>query len=91
VIPICVNRADQLPQDHASLAGDFLQAVPERIFNADAGLVSCNDNRALRNRRLHRFSPQMSHLVLYDRITLRARKPRLGATPAERTASHKAK
>src|SRR5262249_19105111 len=54
---IAIDRGDQRPQGHVALAGDFLQAVPELVFNADAGLVACNDNRALRNLRPHGFSP----------------------------------
>jgi hypothetical protein len=51
------------------------KTIPELAFNADARLVSCNDNRALQNQRLlHRFSPQMSHVVLYDRMVHRATK-----------------
>src|SRR5262252_4705103 len=43
---------------HATPSGaHLLQTVPELVFEADAGLMACNDNRALRNRRLHGFSP----------------------------------
>jgi hypothetical protein len=55
-MPTLRNRADQLPQGHASLAGDFLEAVPELVFKADAGLVPCNNYRALPNRRFHGFA-----------------------------------
>jgi len=57
MLPIGIDRPDQLLQGHVALAGDLLQAVPELIFKTDARLVACNDNRALRNRRLHGFSP----------------------------------
>jgi hypothetical protein len=50
---IAIDRGDQLLKDHAALGGDLL---PERIFKADAGLVGCNDNRALQNRRFHGFA-----------------------------------
>src|SRR5262249_15643238 len=53
---------------------------PELVFEADARLVAGNDNRALGNRRLHGFSPANQPSVLYDRMALRARNPRLGAT-----------
>jgi hypothetical protein len=39
MVPIAIDRGDQLRQGYTSLAGDFLQAVPELIFKADAGLV----------------------------------------------------
>ena len=54
---IAIDRGDQRPQGHVALAGDLLQTVPELVFNADARLVACNDNRALRNLRPHGFSP----------------------------------
>ena len=59
---ICVNRADQLPQGHASLAGDFLEAVPELVFKADARLITRKENRTLANRRLHGFSPRRDEI-----------------------------
>ena len=46
MLPIGVDRADQLRQGHVALAGDLLQAVPELVFKADARLVACDDNRA---------------------------------------------
>src|SRR5262249_42621746 len=65
MLTIAIDPGDQLRKGHAALAGDFLQAVPELVFKADAGLVPCNNNRALgnrRNRRLHRFlSPRNDH------------------------------
>jgi len=57
MLTIAIDRGDQLRKGHAALTGDLLQTVPELVFEADAGLVACNDNRALRNRRLHGFSP----------------------------------
>src|SRR6516165_10242296 len=62
MLPVAIDCGDQLRKGHATLAGNLLQTVPELVFKADARLVACNDNRALRNRRLHSFSPpQMSH------------------------------
>ena len=57
---IGIDRGDQLRKGHAALTGDLLQTVPELVFEADARLVPCNDNRALRNRRLHGFFPRES-------------------------------
>jgi hypothetical protein len=52
MLPIGIDCGDQRPKGHAALAGDLLQTIPELVFKADAGLVACNDNRALGNRRL---------------------------------------
>jgi hypothetical protein len=57
MVPIAIDRGDQLPQGHTSLNGNVLEAVPELVFKTDAGLVSCNDNRTFGNRRFHGFSP----------------------------------
>src|SRR6266700_2051658 len=62
MLTIAIDCGDQRPKGHVALAGDLLQAVPELVFKADARLVACNDNRALRNQRLHDFlPPRMSH------------------------------
>src|SRR5215471_1002259 len=61
MLTIAIDCGDQRPKGHAALAGDLLQTVPELVFKADARLVAFNDNRALRNRRLHGFSPRISH------------------------------
>src|SRR6516165_10677974 len=58
---IAIDCGDQRRKGRATLAGDLLQTVPELVFKADARLVACNDNRALRNRRLHGFCPRISH------------------------------
>jgi len=73
MLTIAIDRGDQLRKGHAALTGDLLQTVPELVFEADARLMACNDNRALRNRRLHGSVNQRS--VLYDRMALWARKP----------------
>src|SRR6516225_6260447 len=57
MLPIAIDCGDQRPKGHAALLGDLLQTVPKLGFNADARLVACNDNRALRNLRPHGFSP----------------------------------
>src|SRR5215471_18630632 len=61
MLTTAIDGGDQRPKGHAALAGDLFQTVPELAFKADARLVACNDNRALRNRRLHGFSPRISH------------------------------
>src|SRR6516162_5671405 len=86
MLTIAIDCGDQLRKGHTALTGDLLQTVPELVFEADARLVACNDNRALRNRRLHGFSPVNQRSVLYNRMALRLENPRLGATrgfPAE--------
>src|SRR5262245_28158509 len=70
MVPICVNPANQLPQGHAALGGDLPEAVPKLVFKADAGLVPCNNNRALGNRRLHRFSPPLDYVTTVSVSTL---------------------
>src|SRR6516164_3992596 len=64
MLTIAIDCGDQLHKGRAALAGDLLQTVPELVFKADAGLVACNDNRALRNQRLHGFSPANEPSVL---------------------------
>ena len=79
MLTIAIDCGDQLRKGHAALTGDLLQTVPELVFEADARLMACNDNRALRNRRIS------------DRYYMAAwpfgqENPRLGATrgfPAE--------
>src|SRR6266446_5497552 len=73
MLTIAIDCGDQRRNGHAALAGDLLQTVPELVFNADAGLVACNDNRALRNRRLQASPPQMNHGTIIGRLALRAR------------------
>src|SRR6266478_6039697 len=75
MLTIAIDCGDQLRKGHTALTGDHLQTVQELVFEADARLVACNDNRALRNRRLHGFSPANQPSVLYDRMALRTRKP----------------
>src|ERR1700730_449101 len=42
-----VDLADQLGQGHGALVGNLLHAIPERLFEADAGLVTRAHDRAL--------------------------------------------
>src|SRR6516165_12180933 len=57
MLTIAIDCGDQLRNGHAALAGDLLQTVPELLFKAHVRLVAALTNRALRNRRLHSFSP----------------------------------
>ncbi len=57
MLTIAIDCGDQLLQGDVAPAGDLLQAVPELVFKADAGLVACNYNRAFGNRGLHGFFP----------------------------------
>src|SRR5262245_44756651 len=57
MLAFAIDRGDQFRKGHAALLRDLFQTVPELAFKANARLVACNDNRALRNQRLHGFSP----------------------------------
>jgi hypothetical protein len=57
MLTIAIDYGDQLRKGHAALARDLFQTVPELVFKADARLVACNDNRALRSLKPHGFSP----------------------------------
>ena len=48
-----VDDADQLGQALPSRLRDLFERSPERIFDADAGLVARDDDRALDHRRFH--------------------------------------
>src|SRR5215469_10784989 len=63
MLTIGIDCGDQRPKGDAALLGDLFQTVPELVFKADARLVACNDNRALRNPRLHGFSPRRDPLL----------------------------
>src|SRR5262249_23569234 len=58
MLAFAIDRGDRFRKGHAALPCNLLQTVPELVFKADARLVACNDNRALRNQRLHGFSPR---------------------------------
>src|SRR5712672_3560424 len=53
LLAIAVDLAHQFGQCHASKARNFLHAVPECLFEADAGLVTRDHDRALHHGRLH--------------------------------------
>jgi len=46
LLAIAVDLADQFGQRHVAQPGDFLHAVPECLFEADAGLVTRDHDRA---------------------------------------------
>jgi len=86
MLAFAIDRGDQFRKGRAALLGDLFQTVPELAFKADARLVACNDNRALRNQRLHGFSPANEPSVLYDRMALRGKKHGLAAATPSRTS-----
>src|SRR6266480_6684616 len=47
LLAVCVDLANQLGQRHVACAGDLFHAGPERLFEADAGLVAGNYDRSL--------------------------------------------
>src|SRR5216684_5160407 len=47
LLAVCVDLANQLGQRHVACAGDLFHAGPERLFEADAGLVAGNHDRSL--------------------------------------------
>ena len=57
VAAVGIDRRHKLGQSEAAIVGDFLEALPERVFETDAGLVSSDNDGALDNRRFHRRSP----------------------------------
>src|SRR5262245_61358361 len=57
LLAIAVDFADQLRQRHVARAGDLLHAVPEGLFEAEAGLVAGDDDRTFDDGRLHDASP----------------------------------
>src|SRR5258708_18872326 len=57
VLPLGIDRGDEIGQRHVAPAGDLLEALPERILKADTGLVASDDDGAFDDRRFHRSSP----------------------------------
>src|SRR5947209_19246008 len=57
VLPLGIDRGDEVRQGHVAPAGDLLEPLPERILEADAGFVTSDDNGAFDDRRFHRSSP----------------------------------
>ena len=50
LLAIAVDFSYQLGERVTPLPGDILHAAPECIFDADAGLVAANDDRAFDDR-----------------------------------------
>ena len=50
LLPIGVDRGDQIGQGHIAVVGDFLEALPERIFETDARLVAPDNDGSLDHR-----------------------------------------
>src|ERR1051326_4703253 len=55
--PAAVDRGDEIGQGHVPDRCDLFQPLPERILEADAGLVSGDHDRSFDDRRFHRSSP----------------------------------
>jgi hypothetical protein len=58
--PVQVDAVKQLRYCLAPILGNPSQAFPKRIFKADAGLVSSNDNRALGDCGFHDCHPPVA-------------------------------
>src|SRR5882762_3044691 len=69
-LAVGVDRGNQLRQGRVALAGDLLEAIPERVLEADAGLVAANDDGALDHLRFHCSSPYRAYMQ-----TVRAAEP----------------
>src|ERR1700745_2474879 len=57
MLPLGIDRGEEIGQRHVAPAGDLLEALPERILKAQAGLVTSDDDGAFDDRRFHRSSP----------------------------------
>src|SRR5215467_6904554 len=55
--PPGIDRGDQLRQGHVSPAGDFLQALPECIFETNTRFVAGGHDGALGDQRFHDDTP----------------------------------
>lgn len=51
------DHCNNCGQEHIAAPRDFLEPIPERIFETDARLVAINDDRAFDDCRVHRASP----------------------------------
>src|SRR5262249_18089174 len=56
-LAVAVDRGDNLRQGRVAARRDLLQAAPEWLLEADAGLVPGNDNGAFDHQGFHRPSP----------------------------------
>ena len=50
LLAVGVDPPDQLGQRHAAPLRNLLHAIPERLFEADAGLVAADNDRPLHDR-----------------------------------------
>src|SRR5438105_9092347 len=73
VAAVLVDRGDQLGQRHVAAARDLLQRNPERIFEADTGLVTGDHDGAFDHWRFHRSSPVSTRCWSSARRTLASR------------------
>src|SRR6266550_3243542 len=55
-----IDRGNKLRNRHVALICDLLQPLPECIFEAHAGLVTGDNNRAFDDRRFHPPPPPLS-------------------------------
>src|SRR6267154_1146763 len=55
-----IDRGNKLRNRHVALICDLLQPLPECIFEAHAGLVTGDNNRAFGDRRFHPPPPTLS-------------------------------
>src|SRR5262249_55776158 len=54
---VAIDRGDDLRQARVAAGRDLFEPAPERLLEADAGLVPGNDDRALDHQGFHRPSP----------------------------------
>jgi hypothetical protein len=54
---LSIDAADQLGERLASPAGDVLQAIPKRFFQADTRLMPSDNDGALDDKRFHMARP----------------------------------
>src|SRR6516162_7604356 len=82
-----IDRADQFRQGSVSPASDFLQPLPECIFETNARLVASDHDRALDDQRFHEDPPQSSP-DLDQNISFLGRdaRPNASAQPWTRTS-----
>src|ERR1700674_1343013 len=57
MLPLGVDRGDQVRQGHVTPARDLLEAFPKCILQAHARFVASDDDGAFDDRRFHRSSP----------------------------------
>ena len=50
LLAVAVNVTNQIRHCHVALAGNLLHARPERLFEADTGLMAADDDRSIVSR-----------------------------------------